>query len=309
MTERFTNLHGDAHVSKAGDVLRWKLGLHPEVQKHTKKTGIAVPCVYNDGRALRKGLDDGLTWIGHASFLVQLHGRSLLIDPVFSNSLGPGFPRNVAPGLRLQDMPKIDVVLLTHNHRDHMDEPSIRQLGREPLFVVPKGLGRWFLQRGFKRVREMVWWEELDVFGIKITFVPSQHWSRRGVMDTNQSWWGGYVLEKDGLRFYHSGDTAWFDGFKQIGETVGELQAAMLPIGAYAPRWFMKHQHMNPEDAVAAFRALGAVDFVAMHWGTFKLTDEPLDEPPILLHKAWETNGLSSNRRRVPAIGETLVYR
>jgi L-ascorbate metabolism protein UlaG (beta-lactamase superfamily) len=254
------------------------------------------------GGALR----DNLTWIGHASFLVQLGGASLLIDPVLSDSLGFGVRRNVAPGLAWSSMPHIDAVLITHNHRDHMDAPTLQKLGPEPLYVVPAGLGRWFEKRGFKRVVELQWWEETEVAGARITFVPSEHWSQRGPIDRNQSWWGGYVIEAAGLRVYHSGDTAWFDGFAQIGERMGSIDAAMLPIGAYAPRWFMQPQHMNPEDAVRAFQALGAKRFVAMHWGTFKLTDEDLREPPELLRTLWATHGLTEARRAIPAIGETL---
>jgi L-ascorbate metabolism protein UlaG (beta-lactamase superfamily) len=152
----------------------------------------------------------------------------------------------------------------------------------------------------------MDWWQRSDVEGLNITFVPSEHWSRRGLSDTNQSWWGGYVIEGAGRCVYHSGDTAWFDGFSRIKERCAAIDAAMLPIGAYAPRWFMKHQHMNPEDAVRAFEALGATRFVAMHWGTFKLTDEPLHEPPELLRQVWQHSGLSEERCLVPAIGETL---
>lgn len=309
MALRFRNLAGDAHIAGFGDVLRWQLGLHDEKQPRTARRGVAVPAVDNDGRALRQAGQDSLTWIGHASFLVRLGGKSALIDPVLSHSLGPGLARNVAPGLRAGALPSIDLVLITHNHRDHMDEPTLRQLGPEPTYVVPRGLARWFTKRGFSKVVEMDWWQTEQVAGVQVTFVPSQHWSRRWLHDTNDSWWGGYVLEHDGLRVYHSGDTAWFHGFRLIGERVGHIQAAMLPIGAYAPRWFMRHQHMNPEDAVAAFQALGAAEFVAMHWGTFKLTDEPLQEPPEFLRRVWEGAGLPDARRRIPAIGETLVLR
>ena len=309
MDYRFRNLGGDAHIAGLVDVLRWQLGLHDEKQPRSPKRGIEVPAVDNDGRALSSATRDGLTWIGHASFLVQLGGRSALIDPVLSDSLGPGFARNVAPGLKFEHLPRLDVVLITHNHRDHMDERTLLKLGKAPVYVVPRGLRTWFERRGFTRTLEMDWWQQEEVEGMTITFVPAQHWSRRGLYDANESWWGGYVLEHDGLRFYHSGDTAWFDGFRLIGERVGPIQAAMLPIGAYAPRWFMKHQHMNPEDAVAAFQALGATEFVAMHWGTFKLTDEPLQEPPQFLRAVWEQANLPDVRRRVPAIGETLVFR
>jgi L-ascorbate metabolism protein UlaG (beta-lactamase superfamily) len=268
---------------------------------------VSVPVVANDGRVLKSPDPLALTWIGHATYLVQLCGRNILTDPVFADRLAV-VPRNVPPGVAMADLPKIDIVLVTHNHRDHMDGPSLRSLGPEPVYVVPRGLAPWFSRVGLPRVVEMDWWEERDVEGVRVTFVPSQHWSRRGVFDENTSLWGGYVLERGGARVYHSGDTAWFDGFAEIGRRVGSIDAAMLPIGAYEPRWFMKTQHIDPVEAVRAFEALGAQRFVAMHWGTFRLTDEALDEPPQVLRRAWEEAGLPDARRFVPAIGETLRF-
>ena len=305
---RYSNLDGHKVGGSLLRVLKWKAGWHDEKRPAAPITGVPVPVVANDGRALRKAAADALTWIGHASFLVQLGGSSALIDLVMSPALVGGLiPRNVAPGLGWQALPKIDLVLVTHNHRDHMDAPTLRRLGPDPVYVVPQGLGRWFARAGLRRVVEMAWWQRERIAGLDVTFVPAEHWSRRGLLDTNESWWGGYVIERGGLRVYHSGDTAWFDGFALIGEKCGAIDAAMLPIGAYAPRWFMQRQHMDPFDAVRAFAALGARRFVAMHWGTFKLTDEDLAEPPRLLDAAWEREGLPRERLAVPAIGQTLA--
>jgi L-ascorbate metabolism protein UlaG (beta-lactamase superfamily) len=305
MSGPFTNLDGGRPTNGPMSILKWQLGLHDEKRPKAPGTGVPVPAVDNDGRALRAAAHDALTWVGHATYLVQLGGTSILLDPVMGMSLGGFVPRNVAPGLTWSALPPIDVVCVTHNHRDHMDAPTLKKLGRDPVFVVPKGLRRWFSRAG-KKVVELDWWQTEQIGRITITFVPSQHWSRRGLLDENHSLWGGYVIEHDGLRVYHSGDTAWFEGFTTIGERCGPLEAAMLPIGAYAPRWFMKTQHMDPDDAVRAFSALGANRFVAMHWGTFKLTDEPLDEPPQVLLERWEHAALPDRRRHVPAIGETL---
>jgi L-ascorbate metabolism protein UlaG (beta-lactamase superfamily) len=143
---------------------------------------------------------------------------------------------------------------------------------------------------------------------VRVTFVLSQHWSQRGALDRNKTWWGGYVLECGGVRVYHSGDTAYFEGFKLIAEKLGRIHAAMLPIGAYEPRWFMRPQHMNPDDAVQAFLDLGAERFLAMHWGTFSLTDEPLDEPPVALAEVIDRRNLGSpGVFHVPAVGETVL--
>jgi len=305
---RYSNLGGHSLGASLFRILKWKAGWHDEKRPPAPMTGVPVPALANDGRALRKGLADALTWIGHATFLVQLGGRSALIDPVMSPSIAGGlFRRNVAPGLAWQALPKIDLVLVSHDHRDHMDAPTLRRLGPGPVYVVPQGLGRWFARAGLRRVVEMAWWQRERIEGLDVTFVPSEHWSRRGLLDKNASWWGGYVIERGGLRVYHSGDSAWFDGFALIGESCGAIDAAMLPIGAYAPRWFMRSQHMDPADAVRAFSALGAKRFVAMHWGTFKLTDEDLREPPQLLAQAWRGENLPRQRLAVPAIGETIL--
>jgi L-ascorbate metabolism protein UlaG (beta-lactamase superfamily) len=306
MSGHFSNLNGDGSVATLSAILRWQLGFHDERRPRTARTGVPVPAMANDGRGLTGAKSDALTWIGHASFLIQLGGKSALIDPVLSNRLSGVTPRNVPPGLGYAALPKIDVVLVTHNHRDHMDEPTLKKLGRAPVYVVPRGMAAWFERAGLERVVEMDWWEQREIEGLNVTFVPAQHWSRRGLLDTNASWWGGFVIERGGMRVYHSGDTGWFDGFSLIGERVGRIDAAMLPIGAYAPRWFMRSMHMNPEDAVRAFQALRAVRFIAMHWGTFKLTDEPLLEPPQLLRAIWAREGLPETRREIPAIGQTL---
>lgn len=303
---KYTNRDGRGTPAGIGRILKWQLGLHEENWPSSPCTGVPVPVVANDGRALRRSLRDALTWIGHASFLIQLGGKNALVDPVLSRALGGLIKRNVAPGLDWPALPPIDVVLVTHNHRDHMDMPTLKRLGADPVYVVPEGLGRYFRRAGLSRVVEMSWWEQRDIEGLAITFVPAEHWSRRGLFDTNTSWWGGYVVERGGLRVYHSGDTAWFDGFADIAARCGDIHAAMLPIGAYAPRWFMRNQHMDPADAVRAFAALRAHRFVAMHWGTFKLTDEHLGEPPGLLRQVWQQQNQAERALAIPAIGETL---
>ncbi|MCL1887060.1 MAG: MBL fold metallo-hydrolase [Betaproteobacteria bacterium] len=303
---RFTNLKGNFRKPETNRVLRWMLGLHEEKRPKAPSTGVLIPYIHNDGKQLRKNNKDTLTWIGHASFLVQLAGKNILIDPVLSMKIG-WIKRNSPPGISWPAMPKIDLVLITHNHRDHMDAPTLKRLGPDPVYLVPKGLGQWFLKNGFKRVIEMGWWQQEEIAGLTITFVPAEHWSRRNLADINTSWWGGFVIEKDGLRLYHSGDTGWFDGFAEIGKRCGEIHAAMLPIGAYAPRWFMKPQHINPDEAVDAIQALGAKHLVPMHWGTFKLSDEPLNEPPLLLHDAWERANLPDQTLQIATLGQIML--
>lgn len=303
---QYHNRDGRSRVASLKDVFKWQAGLHGERRPRSPGTGVPVPFMHNDGSALQAAADNTLTWIGHASFLLQLGGKNALIDPVLSPSLGGLVSRNVKPGLDWSALPKIDIVMVTHNHRDHMDTPTLKRLGPDPVYLVPAGLGGWFRRAGFPRVVEMQWWQQQQIADVTITFVPAEHWSRRGIADTNTSWWGGFVIEHGGIRVYHSGDTAWFEGFAEIGERCGVIDAAMLPIGAYAPRWFMQHQHMNPDDAVRAFSALGARRFIAMHWGTFKLTDEDLREPPLLLREIWRRENRPTGQLEIPAIGQTL---
>ena len=241
-----------------------------------------------------------MTWLGHASFLVQGAGASVLIDP----ALGPRISivsRNAGPGLRVEQLPRIDASLVTHNHYDHLDLPTLHAVGAP----VIAGLGTHTTVKDLP-CTELAWWDRMNVGGLTVTFVPSQHWSRRGLGDTNQALWGGFVVEGAGARVYHAGDTAYFSGFQDIGRRFPGLDAALLPIGAYDPEWFMRSQHMNPGDATQAFLDLGARRLVAMHWGTFKLTDEPLDEPPRLLRAEWERRTLPPQALSIPPIGGTL---
>lgn len=302
----FKNLKGNFRKPAGRQTLKWFLGWHDERRPRSPATGVAIPYVQNDGSSLYKSTTDTLTWIGQASFLIQMGGKNMLIDPVLSRSLG-WIRRNSPPGLDWAALPgKIDIVFITHNHRDHMDSPTLKRLGPDPVYVVPKGLGIWFRKNGFPKVVEMSWWQQEEIAGIDVTFVPAEHWSRRGLSDINTSWWGGYVISKNGLCVYHSGDTGWFDGFAQIAAHFPHIDAAMLPTGAYAPRWFMRAQHIDPEEAVKAFKTLGAGQFVGMHWGTFKLSDEPLDEPMHILPEIWEKEELERQRLESGVLGKIL---
>jgi L-ascorbate metabolism protein UlaG (beta-lactamase superfamily) len=244
-----------------------------------------------------------LTWLGHASWLVQLDGVSLLIDPALKPAIGYMIKRNVEPGLAIAQLPRIDASLVTHNHYDHLDLPTLVPVGAP----VVAGLGNARHFSGTKLpVRELDWWESAPVGAVRVTYVPSQHWSRRGLADVNQSLWGGFIVQGTTATLYHSGDTAYFNGFAEIGRRFPGIDAAMLPIGAYDPAWFMERQHMNPEQAVRAFLDLGAKRFFAMHWGTFKLTDEPLLEPPERLKKEWVAKQLDPARMGLLDVGQTV---
>ena len=231
---------------------------------------------------------------------------SLLVDPALGRSIFGGIERNVPPGVPVEQLPRIDASLVTHSHYDHLDLPTLRAV--EAPVVAGLGLARYFRDRGLAAA-ELGWWEATEVKGLRVTFVPAHHWSRRGPFDTNETLWGGFVVEGESATVYHSGDTAYFAGFKEIAARFPRIDAALLPVGAYEPGWFMLKQHMDPEQALQAFEDLGARTFVAMHWGTFKLADEPLDEPPRRVEAESVRRGLARERVRVPAIGETLVFR
>src|SRR5262249_9942595 len=222
-------------------------------------------------------------WIGHATWALRLGGKLIVTDPVWSSRLGGGVPRLVTPGGALAEMPPIDVVLVTHDHRDHMDLATLARLGDAPLYIVPLGNGPRIRH---PNVVELDWWQTHEAAGLEITLVPSRHWSMRMPWNRNDTLWGGFVVRAPEGTAYHSGDTAWGDHFAEIGQRLGAITWAMLPIGAYSPRWFMEPQHIDPDEAGRAFEALGAENLLAMHWGTFRVTDEPIGEPPARL-RAW----------------------
>jgi L-ascorbate metabolism protein UlaG (beta-lactamase superfamily) len=195
--------------------------------------------------------------------------------------------------MSIDQLPDIEAVLVTHNHYDHLDAGVYRSFRDQVTVVAPKGMGGWMRRRGCTRVNELQWWQQTEVGGLRITLVPACHWSRRGIFDTNRVLWGGYVIEGGGHSAYHSGDTAWFEGFGEIGRRFPDLDAAMLPIGGYQPAWFMEHYHLNPEQAGRAYLDLGARRLVPMHWGTLQLTDEPLCEPIDRMRSWWRTNSPS----------------
>ena len=250
-----------------------------------------------------------LTWLGHASFLGALAGRRFLIDPVFSAHAGWLYRRFQPPPLATHQLPRIDAVMVTHNHYDHLDVESIRALPSGVPVVVPSGLGAWMRRQDRQKVIELGWWQRTVIGELTITLVPACHWSRRGIFDTNRALWGGYVISGGGHSVYHSGDTATFEGFAEIGRRFPALDAAMLPIGGYEPGWFMEHYHLNPEQAGRAFVDLGARRLVPMHWGTFQLTDEPLCEPINRMRSWWQDQGPENPRQlKVLDIGASLKF-
>ena len=255
-----------------------------------------------------------MTWIGHAAFLVQLAGRNMLFDPQFSERASPvqfAGPKRIVPlPIEVADLPRIDVVLVSHNHYDHLDVDSVKKLAARPegspLFLVPLGLKAWFAAWTSIASRSSTGGSRAKIGPLTFTLVPVQHWSKRTLFDTNRTLWGGWVVEGDGLKLIHTGDLGYSKDARDIGERAGPFDFAMIPIGAYAPRWFMKGMHVDPAEAVKVRADLRARHAVGMHWGTFEnLTDEPLDEPPRLLAQKRAAAGLSVQDFDVMKIGET----
>ncbi len=317
------------------ELLRWKWRAWRE--GHPRPPGTPIPVVTPDLAAIHANAKSALamqpmaTWIGHITVLVQIGGLNILTDPVFSERCSPvqfaGPQRHTPPGMELNQLPHIDVVLLSHNHYDHMDEGSIRALARQPggqpLFITPLVHRHWLSRWGIHRVVELDWWDEHVLPATAqhqrtvVTLTPAQHWSARTATDAMRSLWGGFAVRNAQAHLFFAGDTAYSPDFKDIRQRFahehtaaqgGGFDLALLPIGAYEPRWFMKDQHVNPEEAVQIFQDLACKRALAVHWGTFTLTDEPLDEPPRALALARNRAGLSTDDFVVLPIGGSMRW-
>jgi L-ascorbate metabolism protein UlaG (beta-lactamase superfamily) len=246
-----------------------------------------------------------VTWIGHATYVVQIGGLSVLTDPVWSRRI-PGVPPRVTPvGLDWAALPPIDAVVISHNHYDHLDSPTIRRLPRDTPILVPAKLAGFFRRRRFTDVTELDWWQSRTIGEVSFDFVPAHHWSRRTLLDTNRSLWGGWVLTAQDTRVYFAGDTGYGHWFGEIASRYPGIDLALMPIGAYEPGWFMRPMHVDPEEAVQATIDAGATRMATMHWGTFILSAEPLMEPVERAAKAWATAGRPREHLWDLAVGET----
>jgi N-acyl-phosphatidylethanolamine-hydrolysing phospholipase D len=278
----------------------------------------ASPRAENDGAFLRENATHStptVTWIGHATLLVQMDHTTFLTDPIWSERASPlafGGPRRlVAPGLAFDALPPIDFVLLSHNHYDHLDLPTLRALSQrrtETRFFVPLGNAALLREQGIENVEELDWGGNAQIRGVEVRCVPSQHWSRRGAFDGGEALWASWAVLGRERRFYFAGDTGYFDGFSRAGDALGPFDLAAMPIGAYEPQAMMRQWHLDPEEAARAGREVGAKAVVAIHFGTFDLADEPLDEPPRRFRAAARAEGFPAENAWVLAIGETRPF-
>lgn len=296
------------------DLLKWSRTRNPKkwpsnvINKHQPKIAY-----------LLESTNFCVTYINHSTFLIQLAGANntvinILTDPVFSertspiNFLGPKRVRR--PGIEITALPKIDIVLVSHNHYDHMDMPSLKSLVKrfDPVIITPLGNKKYFNPINNPKILEGDWWEtiNLDLLKLKIHFTPAHHWSRRTFTDTNKALWSGMIIESTAHKIFFAGDSGYQNHFKQIAQRFPQIDLSFLPIGAYQPRWFMKDAHMNPEEAVLAHLDLKSIKSIGMHFGTFQLADEGMDEPLIDLLTAQEK--LNVHNFEVLNVGETKLF-
>ena len=303
--ETFKNNNNTANETSFRDFVKWTF-----TGKNPKRVQIETS---EEWKNLDKNSSNYAIWIGHATYLVDNGDLTILTDPVFSKRVSPflwfGPRRLISPAMSIKELPKIDVITLSHNHYDHLDISSLKEINKlnpDASFLVPKGDKKLLVKSGIKNVKEFLWWENLKISETKFTFTPVQHWSARGLRDRNKSLWGGWFINSSSKILYHAGDTGYSDDFKETKLRLGSPDYAFIPIGAYDPQWFMSYSHVNPSEAVQIAKDLGATNSFAMHWGTFILTDEDVLEPFLLLEQEIRALNLPKIFFRAPKPGELI---
>jgi N-acyl-phosphatidylethanolamine-hydrolysing phospholipase D len=313
----FKNLYYDSNRG-FGAVLKWQFGLGPHESPvlSQDEAPFYKPAVAEPELNRIKNPDPNqiqITWVGHSTFIIQMDGINILTDPIFNDRSSPfsfgGIKRLAAPGIRFEDLPPIHAVLISHNHYDHLDKHTIERLGNKPKYFIPLGLARWFKKRKIDNLIELDWWQSASSLGLKFHSVPIQHFSGRSPFDQNKTLWSGWIVEAKAGRTFFAGDTGYSPIFKEIGERFGSMRVSLIPIGAYMPRWFMGPVHVNPPEAIRIHQDTNSQQSIASHWGTFKLSDEPVGEPPLYLEKALKEANLDKNKFLIMKFGETLSFR
>ena len=293
------------------DLLKWSRERGKSKQSyHPDSLGFEI--VPNDGSFLRENSDKfTVTWIGHSTILLQIGGLNILTDPMWSDRASPvqwaGPKRYMPPALEIEDLPPIDVVLISHDHFDHLDKSTVKQLGNRPRYFVPLGIGNILDKWGIDNYTELDWWQSAEYNGAEFSCVPSQHFSARAPFSHNRTLWCGWAVKSEQANICFIGDSGWFPGFEEIGEKYGPFDLAALPIGAFLPAWFMSPVHINPAQALDACFALKAEMMIAHHWGAFKLADDPPNLAPKLFRMEIARRKLDSKKFWLPQHGETKI--
>ena len=308
LTKRFQHPDGDLNDKSFGDLFNFFKDYFRRVDDDWENTGFPVVQISNNKL---KSFKENVMWVGHSSVMINHSNLTILTDPQFSDYASPfSFmgPKRATPApFKPAELPPLDVVIISHNHYDHLDKYSIRQISKHQpnvKFLVPLGLRKLLIEWGVADVTELDWWQSVIVKGVTFQPTPVQHWSKRSAFDRNKTLWAGWMTQWEDFSFYFTGDTGYSDDFKEVSKRLGRPDLAAIPIGAYEPREFMKSSHINPEEAVAVFKDLGAKYAIAIHWGTFKLTLEKMDEPPRRLEQAIENAKVSKTQFRVLQHGE-----
>ena len=311
--ETFINIWGEEERPGTFKLLNWVVSsmfFSSEAYKLPPFQSINPDVLKKENDSIR------VTWIGHATALVQMSGQNIITDPMFSDRASPvsfsGPKRLVVLPITIEKLPSIDVVIISHSHYDHCDEASLKELNQKfkPLFIVPLKMKSLLNEWDITNVIELDWWQYADFNGIRYHSTPARHRSNRGVLDVNEILWSSWMIEEkdSGRKVYFGGDTGYSAHFKEIGEKLGTPDVALLPIGAYLPRWLMQYNHVTPDQSVQAFVDLGAKYMVGIHWGTFDLADEPFDEPGRIVPEIVKEKSISSERVKILPIGGMVNF-
>ncbi|PIJ51432.1 MBL fold metallo-hydrolase [Erwinia sp. OLTSP20] len=301
----------EAELRKPGDIKKWRT--------ERKAAGLPRPPAEGYPAFIRRwfqpadlsGEQNAVWWLGHAAVMLRLQGRYILIDPALSSRASPlsfyGPQRKTPAPVEINALPELSYVVISHNHYDHLDRATIKQIIRrfpQAEFMVPLGLVAWFQRLGASRVTQLDWWQSAQRDDLTFQALPARHWSMRTLWDRNRSLWCGWRIAQPGFNFWFSGDSGNADTLLTIVQRLGPFTLLALPVGAYAPKWFMQGQHMDPAQAVRLFEAAGCPLTIPIHWGVFELADESLDEPPLILSQALQQAGLPARNFQPWKIGQ-----
>lgn len=309
----FINFELDPSNHGIKDIIKWRLNRPDNVPNFSQSVDV-LPVVKPEF-LLMENHDGGIpvTWFGHSSLLLNIDGIKILTDPIFSERCSPiqwaGPKRYTKCPIDINELPDVDIVIISHNHYDHLDKNTVKYLGDNVKWFVPLGLLKWFNSMGISNVVELDWWESTSFKNLSIICTPAQHFSGRGLFDRNKTLWSSWAILGDKNRFWFGGDTGYSSNFKKVGSEFGPFDLAAIPIGAYEPRWFMNPMHITPDQAIQVHIDIKSKQTIGIHWGTFILTDEPIFEPLELMEKYKIEMNIPQNEFVTMTHGETRIFK